>query len=94
MMILSFSTEDEALFGYDLSEEKITFTVDFIKVSGTTGAVQGSAGTRVRVSQDGQNIILVYFNMDTPDAVYDAYYISIPDYDVSLRRIPSNGGRF
>lgn len=50
----------------------------FIKVSGTTGAVQGSAGTRVRVSQDGQNIILVYFNMDTPDAVYDAYYISIP----------------
>lgn len=35
-------------------------------------------GTRVRVSQDGQNIILVYFNMDTPDAVYDAYYISIP----------------
>ena len=69
---------DEALFGYDLSEEKITFTVDFIKVSGTTGAVQGSAGTRVRVSQDGQNIILVYFNMDTPDAVYDAYYISIP----------------
>ena len=32
----------------------------------------------MRVSQDGQNIILVYFNMDTPDAVYDAYYISIP----------------
>lgn len=68
---------DDGLFCYDLSE-KIIFNIDFVKVSGTTGAVQGSAGTRVRVSQDGQNMILVYFNMDTPDAEYDAYYISIP----------------
>ena len=68
----------DGLFCYDLSEKEIIFSVDFIKVSGTTGAVQGTAGTDVSVSQDGQSMILVYSDMDTPDAVYDAYYISIP----------------
>ena len=68
----------DGLFCYDLSEKEIIFSVDFIKVSGTTGAVQGTAGTDVSVSQDGQRMILVYSDMDTPDAVYDAYYISIP----------------
>lgn len=82
---LAYENEDfiifygtEGLFCYDLSEKEITFSVDFIKVSGTTGAVQGTAGTDVSVSQDGQRMILVYSDIDTPDAVYDAYYISIP----------------
>ena len=82
---LAFENDDsiifygtDGLFCYDLSEKEIIFSVDFIKVSGTTGAVQGTAGTDVSVSQDGQSMILVYSDMDTPDAVYDAYYISIP----------------
>lgn len=82
---LAFENDDfiifygtDGLFCYDLSEKEIIFSVDFIKVYGTTGAVQGTAGTDVSVSQDGQSIILVYSDMDTPDAVYDAYYISIP----------------
>ena len=82
---LAFENDDfiifygtDGLFCYDLSEKEIIFSVDFIKVSGTTGAVQGTAGTDVSVSRDGQSMILVYSDMDTPDAVYDAYYISIP----------------
>lgn len=69
---------DFGLFGYDLSEQKMSFAVDFVKAYGEKGSVQGSYGTYVEVSSDGQRIALTYTDPDAPEVKNEAYYIDIP----------------
>lgn len=63
------------LFGYDLVNQNVTFDVDFMKAYGERGIVQGSSGTFVEASPDGQSITIRF---DALDAVRDAYYIDVP----------------
>ncbi|HPT61971.1 MAG TPA: hypothetical protein PLN81_10330 [Bacillota bacterium] len=69
---------DFGLFGYDLKNREITFSVDFIKAFGKKGSVQGEYGTAVEVSHDGRNIVLTYTDPDNPEDVKDAYFIDVP----------------
>ena len=66
------------LFCYDLQAQKMDFTVDFVKVFGKKGLVQGEYGTGVEVSADGSTIIITYTDPDAPETVYDACYIDVP----------------
>lgn len=69
---------DMGLFCYDLQDQKMDFTVDFVKVFGKVGLVQGEYGTGVEVSADGSTIIITYTDPDAPETVYDACYINFP----------------
>lgn len=69
---------DMGLFCYDLEAQKMDFTVDFVKVFGKEGLVQGEYGTAVEVSADGITIIITYTDPDAPETVYDACYIDVP----------------
>lgn len=69
---------DFGLFGYNLKEQKMIFGVDFCKVYGKKGAVQGSYGTYAEASLDGKRVVFTYTDPDDPDIEYDAYYLDIP----------------
>lgn len=69
---------DMGLFCYDLEAQKMDFTVDFVKVFGKEGLVQGEYGTAVEVSADGNTIIITYTDPDATEIVYDACYIDVP----------------
>lgn len=53
------------LFGYDLKENEPEFSVDFVKAIGIEGSVQGSYGTAVDVSADGNTVIISEYNAET-----------------------------
>ena len=55
---------DFGLFGYDLKSNELKFSVDFVKAVGIEGSVQGSYGTVVDVSEDGNTIIISEYNAD------------------------------
>lgn len=56
---------DFGLFGYDLKANELKFSVDFVKAVGIEGSVQGSYGTAVDVSEDGNTIIISEYNVET-----------------------------
>ena len=56
---------DFGLFGYDLKANELKFSVDFVKAVGIVGSVQGSYGTAVDVSEDGNTIIISEYNVET-----------------------------
>lgn len=68
---------DFGLFGYDLNKQEIIFSVDFIKAAGIEGSVQGSRGTAVDVSGDGETIIISYYDVEK-DIRGMACYINVP----------------
>lgn len=70
---------DIGLFCYDLQAQKMDFTVDFVKLYGKEGLVQGEYGTGVDVSADGSTIVITYTDPDALETVYDACYISLPE---------------
>ena len=55
---------DFGLFGYDLNTSVVTFSVDFVKAVGIKGSVQGSYGTAVEVSGDGNTIIISEYDAE------------------------------
>lgn len=61
------------LFCYDFLEDEIIFEIDFLKVFGEEGSVEGQYGTLVDVSEDGKNITITY---TTPNETYEAYYLN------------------
>jgi hypothetical protein len=65
------------LFGYDLMNRNVTFNVDFVKVFGEEALIQGSVGTYVEASPDGQSIT-IEFQEDSSGVARDAYYIDVP----------------
>ena len=65
------------LFGYDLKANELMFSVDFVKAVGIEGSVQGSYGTSVDVSRDGNTIIISEYNVET-ETRGKACYIDIP----------------
>ena len=65
------------LFGYDLEKQNITFSVDFIKAVGIEGSVQGSHGTAVNVSGDGQSIAVYEYDVPT-EIKGEVCYIDVP----------------
>lgn len=56
---------DFGLFGYDLNAKELEFSVDFVKAVGIEGSVQGSYGTAVDVSEDGNTIMISEYNAKT-----------------------------
>ncbi|MBE6651276.1 MAG: M56 family metallopeptidase [Ruminococcaceae bacterium] len=68
---------DFGLFGYDLRSNEITFSVDFVKAVGIEGSVQGSYGTAVEVSNDGNTVIISEYNVET-EKRGKTCYIDIP----------------
>ena len=68
---------DFGLFGYDLKANELAFSVDFVKAVGIKGSVQGSYGTAVDVSEDGNTIILSEYNVKT-EKRGKTCYIDIP----------------
>ena len=58
---------DFGLFGYDLKANEIKYSVDFEKAVGIEGSVQGSYGTAVEVTEDGNNIIISDYNAETEE---------------------------
>ena len=81
---LVFESDDRIIFYgksgiycYDLAENEMIFTVDFVKAYGKEGSVQGEYGTYVEVSNDGQNIVLSYTDPDDPEKVNDSYFIDV-----------------
>lgn len=68
------------LFGYDLVNQEVTFDVDFMKAYGIRGVIQGSVGTYVEASPDGQSITIRFDPrlFDSLDAAHEAYYIDVP----------------
>ena len=65
------------LFGYDLKANELKFSVDFVKAVGIEGSVQGSYGTAVDVSMDGNTIIISEYNVET-ETRGKTCYIDIP----------------
>ena len=65
------------LFGYDLKANELMFSVDFAKAVGIEGSVQGSYGTAVDVSEDGNTIIISEYNVET-ETRGKTCYIDIP----------------
>lgn len=68
---------DFGLFGYDLKANELTFSVDFVKAVGIKGYVQGSYGTDVDVSEDGNTIIVSEYTVET-ESRGKTCYIDIP----------------
>ena len=68
---------DFGLFGYDLKANEIEFSVDFVKAVGIEGSIQGSYGTDVDVSEDGNTIIISEYNVET-ETRGKTCYIDIP----------------
>ena len=68
---------DFGLFGYDLKANELEFSVDLVKAVGTPGSVQGSYGTAVDVSKDGNTIIISEYNVET-ETRGKTCYIDIP----------------
>ncbi len=68
---------DFGLFGYDLKANKIKFSVDFIKAVGIEGSVQGSYGTSVDVSIDGNTVVISEYNVEK-ETRGKACYVDIP----------------
>ena len=68
---------DFGLFGYDLKANELEFSVDFVKAVGIEGSVQGSYGTAVDVSEDGNIIIISEYNVET-ETRGKTCYIDIP----------------
>ena len=68
---------DFGLFGYDLKANELEFSVDFVKAVGIEGSVQGSYGTAVDVSKDGNTIIISEYNVET-ETRGKTCYIDIP----------------
>ena len=68
---------DFGLFGYDLKANELKFSVDFVKAVGIEGSVQGSYGTAVDVSEDGNTIIISEYNVET-ETRGKTCYIDIP----------------
>ncbi len=56
---------DFGLFGYDLKENEIKFSVDFEKAVGIEGSVQGSYGAAVDVSEDGNTVVISEYTVET-----------------------------
>ncbi len=65
------------LFGYDLKSSELKFSVDFVKAVGIEGSVQGSYGTAVDVSEDGNTIIISEYNVEG-ETRGKTCYIDIP----------------
>ena len=81
---IAFESEDMlifygsfGLFGYDLKANELKFSVDFMKAVGIEGSVQGSNGTAVDVSEDGNTIIVSEYKVET-DTRGKTCYIDIP----------------
>ena len=81
---IAFESEDMlifygsfGLFGYDLKANELKFSVDFLKAVGIEGSVQGSNGTAVDVSEDGNTIIVSEYKVET-DTRGKTCYIDIP----------------
>ena len=68
---------DFGLFGYDLKANELEFSIDFEKAVGIEGSVQGSYGTAVDVSEDGNTIIISEYNVET-ETRGKTCYIDIP----------------
>jgi len=68
---------DFGLFGYDLKEKELEFSVDFVKAVGIVGSVQGSYGAAVDVSEDGNTIIISEYNVET-ETRGKTCYVDIP----------------
>ena len=56
---------DFGLFGYDLKTNELKFSVDFLKAVGIKGSVQGSYGTAVDVSEDGNTVVISEYTVET-----------------------------
>ena len=65
------------LFGYDLNNKEITFAVDFMKAVGIEGNIQGSRGTSVEVSADGETVIISDYDAEK-NIRHKTCYIDIP----------------
>lgn len=65
------------IYCYDLAENEMIFTVDFVKAYGKEGSVQGEYGTLVEASNDGQSVVLSYTDPDDPEKVNDSYFIDV-----------------
>lgn len=91
------------IFGYDLEEEKIIFSVDFKKLYGEDAypSVQGSIMTAVEATADGTKLAVEYGNPDQPDVGLETCYIDlvngtwtfsteIPDSDVYFYYAPDD----
>ena len=91
------------IFGYDLEEEKITFSVDFKKLYGEDAYpyVQGSIMTGVEATADGTKLAVGYGNPEQPDVGLETCYIDLvngtwafsaelPDEDVYLDYSPDD----
>lgn len=65
------------LFGYDLNKKEITFAVDFMKAVGIEGSIQGSRGTSVEVSTDGETVIISDYDAEK-NIRHKTCYIDIP----------------
>ena len=81
---LVFESDDRIIFYgksgiycYDLAENEMIFTVDFVKAYGKEGSVQGEYGTLVEASNDGQSVVLSYTDPDDPEKVNDSYFIDV-----------------
>lgn len=68
---------DFGLFGYDLKANKLKFSVDFVKAIGIKGSVQGSYGTAVDVSEDGDTVVISEYTVET-ETRGKTCYIDIP----------------
>ena len=68
---------DFGLFGYDLKANEIKFSVDFVKAVGIKGSVQGSYGTAVDVSEDGNTVVISEYTVET-ETRGKTCYIDIP----------------
>lgn len=68
---------DFGLFGYDLKSNEIKFSVDFVKAVGILGSVQGSYGTAVDVSADGNTVVISEYSAET-ETRGKTCYIDIP----------------
>ena len=67
------------IFGYDLEEETIIFSVDFKKLYGEDAYpfVQGSVMTAVEATADGTKLAVHYGNPDQPDVGLEPCYIDL-----------------
>ena len=68
---------DFGLFGYDLKTNELKFSVDFVKAVGIEGSVQGSYGTAVDVSEDGNTVVISEYTIET-ETRGKTCYIDIP----------------
>ena len=91
------------IFGYDLEEEKIIFSVDFKKLYGEDAypSVQGSIMTAVEATADGTKLAVEYGDPNHPDVGSEICYIDlvngtwtfsaeIPDRDVYFYCAPDD----